>query len=120
MFSIKTSYTQARENLANLLDKIENDSSIAVIKRRGHKDIALISADDLSSLLETIYLLRSPSNAQRLLLVFHYPMIFSRDKLMETVKILSRMNFNAFFSNISNFRYIRSVIWYCCHQISNS
>ena len=67
MFSIETSYTQARENLASLLNEVENDNSIAVIKRRGHKDIALISADDLSSLLETIYLLRSPSNAQRLL-----------------------------------------------------
>lgn len=67
MFSIQTTYTQARENLANLLNEVENDNSIAVIKRRGHKDIALISADDLSSLLETVYLLRSPTNAQRLL-----------------------------------------------------
>lgn len=58
MFSIQTTYTQARENLANLLNEVENDNSIAVIKRRGHKDIALISADDLSSLLETVYLLR--------------------------------------------------------------
>lgn len=67
MFSIQTTYTQARENLANLLNDIENDNSIAVIKRRGHKDIALICADELSSILETIYLLRSPVNAQRLL-----------------------------------------------------
>lgn len=67
MFSIETSYTQARENLASLLNEVENDSSIAVIKRRGHKDIALLCAEDLSSLLETVYLLRSPSNAQRLL-----------------------------------------------------
>lgn len=67
MFSIETSYTHARENLASLLNEVENDSNIAVIKRRGHKDIALISAEDLSSLLETVYLLRSPSNAQRLL-----------------------------------------------------
>lgn len=67
MFSIETSYTQARENLANLLNEVENNNSIAVIKRRNHKDIALIGADDLSSLLETVYLLRSPTNAQRLL-----------------------------------------------------
>lgn len=62
MFSIKTNYTQARENLANLLNKIENDNTIAVIKRRGHKDIALLPADELSSLLETVYLLRSTAN----------------------------------------------------------
>ncbi|WP_330203392.1 type II toxin-antitoxin system Phd/YefM family antitoxin [Cyanobacterium sp. DS4] len=67
MFSIETTYTQARENLANLLNDIENDNTIAVVKRRGHKDIALLCADELSSILETIYLLRSPVNAQRLL-----------------------------------------------------
>ena len=67
MFSIQTSYTQARENLANLLNQVENDNTITVIKRRGHKDIALLAADELSSLLETVYLLRSPVNARRLL-----------------------------------------------------
>ncbi|MBF2057746.1 MAG: type II toxin-antitoxin system prevent-host-death family antitoxin [Cyanobacterium sp. T60_A2020_053] len=67
MFSIQTTYTQARKNLAHLLNEIENDKSIAIIKRRGHQDIALISADELSSLLETLYLLRSPVNGQRLL-----------------------------------------------------
>ena len=65
--SIQTTYTQARENLATLLDQIENENTIAVIKRRGHKDIAMLSADELSSLLETVYLLRSPANARRLL-----------------------------------------------------
>ena len=67
MFSIQTTYTQARENLATLLDQIENENTIAVIKRRGHKDIAMLSASELSSLLETVYLLRSPANARRLL-----------------------------------------------------
>ncbi len=67
MFSIQTSYTQARENLATLLDQIENENTIAVIKRRGHKDIAMLEASELSSLLETVYLLRSPANARRLL-----------------------------------------------------
>ena len=38
-----------------------------MIKRRGHKDIAMLAADELSSLLETVYLLRSPANARRLL-----------------------------------------------------
>ncbi len=67
MFARQTSYTAARENLATLLDQIENENTIAVIKRRGHKDIALLPADELSSLLETVYLLRSPANARRLL-----------------------------------------------------
>lgn len=67
MFSIQKSYTKARENLASLLNQVEDDNTIAVIKRRGHKDIALLTADELSSLLETVYLLRSPLNAKRLL-----------------------------------------------------
>lgn len=39
----------------------------AVIERRGHGDMALIPADELASLRETAYLLRSPKNAARLL-----------------------------------------------------
>ena len=37
-----------------------------MIQRRGHEDMALIPADELSSLRETAYLLRSPENAVRL------------------------------------------------------
>jgi antitoxin YefM len=70
MFSLRTNtstYTQARDNLASLLDRIENENSIAIIQRRGHKDIAMLAADELESILETIYLLRSPNNARRLM-----------------------------------------------------
>jgi antitoxin YefM len=38
-----------------------------VIQRRGHEDMALLPAEELSSLQETAYLLRSPQNAARLL-----------------------------------------------------
>ena len=38
-----------------------------VIKRRGHPDVALLPAEELTSLMETAYLLRSPANAKRLL-----------------------------------------------------
>lgn len=38
-----------------------------MINRRGHEDVALISAAELSGLTETAHLLRSPKNAQRLL-----------------------------------------------------
>ncbi len=66
MFSLSTSYQQAKENLDTLLDKIETENSIGVITRQGHEDIAFLPAKELSSLLETIYLLRSPANAQRI------------------------------------------------------
>jgi antitoxin YefM len=64
---ISTTYSQARENLASLLDQVTQDREIAIIKRRGNEDVALVSADELSSLLETAHLLRSPANAKRLL-----------------------------------------------------
>jgi len=64
---IKTTYSQARENLASLLDQVTGDREIALIKRRGREDVALVSAKELSGLLETAHLLRSPANAKRLL-----------------------------------------------------
>ena len=46
---------------------MENGGARRVIYRRGHEDMALIPAEELSSLRETAYLLRSPENAVRLL-----------------------------------------------------
>ncbi len=65
--TIQTTYTQARANLAKLLDQVASDREIIVIRRRKGEDVALVAADELSSLLETAHLLRSPANAQRLL-----------------------------------------------------
>jgi len=65
--SIEVSYSEARNNLASLLDRVTDEVAVAVIKRRGHEDVALITASELSSLLETEHLLRSPKNADRLM-----------------------------------------------------
>jgi len=64
---IQTTYSQARANLAKLCDEVVDNQRIVIISRRGRHDVALISADELSGLLETIHLLRSPRNAERLL-----------------------------------------------------
>ncbi|HEX5417278.1 MAG TPA: type II toxin-antitoxin system prevent-host-death family antitoxin [Chloroflexota bacterium] len=61
-----TSYTEARGNLARLWDRAVHDREIIRITRRGTEDIAIIAADELESLIETAYLLRSPANAARL------------------------------------------------------
>ena len=68
---IRTTYSQARENLASLLDQVTGDREIAIISRRGSEDVALVAADELSGLLETAHLLRSPANAKRLLTALH-------------------------------------------------
>jgi antitoxin YefM len=65
--TIQTTYTQARAQLATLLDQVTNNREVIIIQRRGADDVALIAADELTSLLETAHLLRSPANAERLL-----------------------------------------------------
>ncbi|MCA9769227.1 MAG: type II toxin-antitoxin system Phd/YefM family antitoxin, partial [Gemmatimonadetes bacterium] len=50
---VKTTYSHARENLASIWDEVEESREAAVIQRRGHEDMALIPADELSSLRET-------------------------------------------------------------------
>ncbi len=49
-----------------MLDRIEQENAIALITRKGHKDIAVLPTDKLSSILESLHLLRSPKNAKRL------------------------------------------------------
>ncbi|MGK7949971.1 MAG: type II toxin-antitoxin system Phd/YefM family antitoxin [Xenococcaceae cyanobacterium] len=66
MFSIQTTYTNARQNLAKLFDRVATENTIALITRKNHPDIAIIRADELSSILETLHLLRSPANAEKL------------------------------------------------------
>ena len=65
--TIQTTYTQARDGLAKLLDQVTHNREIVVIQRRGEEDVAMIAASELVSLMETAYLLRSPANAERLL-----------------------------------------------------
>lgn len=64
---METTYSSLRENLASVLDKVIDDQEIVIVKRKGSEPVALVPALELSSLMETAHLLRSPSNAQRLL-----------------------------------------------------
>jgi antitoxin YefM len=61
---IQTTYSDAREHLADLWDRVINDREVIRLTRRGTSDVALIAADELEGLLETVYLLRSPANAR--------------------------------------------------------
>ena len=65
--TIQTTYTQARDGLAKLLDQVTKNREIVIIQRRGEEEVAMIAASELESLLETAYLLRSSANAERLL-----------------------------------------------------
>lgn len=63
----QTTYTKARANLARLCNQVTANREVVIINRRGAEDVALVAASELSGLLETAHLLRSPKNAQRIL-----------------------------------------------------
>ncbi len=65
--TIQTTYSQARAGLAKLLEEVTHNREVVIIKRRGQEEVAMIAASELTSLMETAYLLRSPANAERLL-----------------------------------------------------
>ncbi|MBI9077002.1 MAG: type II toxin-antitoxin system prevent-host-death family antitoxin [Desulfatibacillum sp.] len=65
--AIQTTYTNARARLAALLEEVTENQEVVIIQRRGHEDVAMISANELAGILETAHLLRSPKNAERLL-----------------------------------------------------
>ncbi len=62
----RTTYTQARANLASLCDRVAETREPFVIERRNGENVALVSEAELNSLLATAHLLRSPKNARRL------------------------------------------------------
>ncbi len=65
--AVETTYTSLRQRLASVLDQVANDQEVVIVRRRGAKDVAMVPAEELTSLMETAHLLRPPKNAQRLL-----------------------------------------------------
>jgi antitoxin YefM len=63
---IETSYSDARANLASLLDRVTENAETVIIHRRGRPDVALVDAAELRSLEDTVHLLASRPNARRL------------------------------------------------------
>ncbi|OJU41594.1 MAG: prevent-host-death protein [Microbacterium sp. 69-10] len=61
------SYSDSRARYAEVLDSVVNDREEVVITRAGREPAVIVSLDDYESLKETAYLLRSPTNARRLL-----------------------------------------------------
>lgn len=61
------SYTVARANLAKIMEQVCNDHLPVIITRKSGAPVVMISLKDYQALEETLYLLRSPANAQRLL-----------------------------------------------------
>jgi len=67
----QTTYTYALANFASLCNQVAETGDVVLINRQNAEDVALIAASELSGLLETAHLLRSPRNANRLLTVLN-------------------------------------------------
>jgi antitoxin YefM len=66
MHHMSISASQARQRLFPLLEQVNADHQpVRITSRSG--DAVLMSADDYDSWQETVYLLRSPENARRLM-----------------------------------------------------
>ncbi|MBI2267783.1 MAG: type II toxin-antitoxin system prevent-host-death family antitoxin [Armatimonadetes bacterium] len=59
-------FSQARNNLKEVLDRIAEDADYTIITRRDAKDAVIMSLETFNSYLETFHLLRSPANAAHL------------------------------------------------------
>jgi antitoxin YefM len=60
------SYTAFRNDLASVLDKVNDDHKPVLITRQNGKPAVVISLEDFQAYEETAYLMASPKNAARL------------------------------------------------------
>jgi antitoxin YefM len=63
---IAANYTEFRTGLKKFLDEVENNNETLIIKRGSGKGTVLISLNEYNSLIETMHLLSSKANADRL------------------------------------------------------
>lgn len=63
---IAANYTEFRTDLKKYLDKVEENNETLVIKRGSGKGTVLISLDEYNSIMETVHLLSSKANSDRL------------------------------------------------------
>lgn len=59
-------YTAARADLANTINEVVRDRTPVIIRKKNDA-VVMMCLDDYQAWAETIYLLRSPKNAKRLL-----------------------------------------------------
>ena len=63
---IAANYTEFRTKLKSYLDSVENNNETLIIKRRTGNGTVMISLDEYNSIIETLHLLSSKKNADRL------------------------------------------------------
>ncbi|MEO1053249.1 MAG: type II toxin-antitoxin system prevent-host-death family antitoxin [Bacteroidota bacterium] len=63
---IAANFSEFRSELKRYLDSVEDDNETLIIKRKSGKGAVMISLDEYNSLMETLHLLSSKKNADRI------------------------------------------------------
>lgn len=63
---IVANYTEFRTGLKKILDSVEENNETLIIKRGTGNGTVMISLDEYNSIMETVHLLSSKANADRL------------------------------------------------------
>jgi len=63
---IAANYTEFRNDLKKFLDNVEENNETLIIKRGIGKGTVMISLNEYNSIMETVHLLSSKTNADRL------------------------------------------------------
>ena len=63
---IAANYSEFRTQLKKFLDNVEQNNETLIIKRGSGKGTVMISLDEYNSIMETVHLLSSKSNADRI------------------------------------------------------
>jgi antitoxin YefM len=61
------SYTELRTNLAKYMDEVCDSRAPLHITRQNARTVVMVSEEEYAGMVETLHLLRSPKNAERLL-----------------------------------------------------
>lgn len=63
---IAANFTEFRTELKKYLDEVENNQETLIVKRGTGKGTVVISLDEYNSIMETVHLLKSRKNSERL------------------------------------------------------
>ncbi|MFA6401782.1 MAG: type II toxin-antitoxin system Phd/YefM family antitoxin [Salinivirgaceae bacterium] len=63
---IAANFSEFRTGLKGYLDSVEDDNETLIIKRKSGKGTVIISLDEYNSIMETMHILSSKKNADRL------------------------------------------------------
>ncbi len=64
---VPLSFSDTRANLKAVMDRVCADKVVVAVTRRRAEGVVMISQSEWDSIEETLYLLRSPKNAEQLL-----------------------------------------------------